>query len=250
MRRGKSVIAALLLSLIAVSALFAQGTSIAGFAGLGMPMGPEFLKENWKNGLGFGGDVRFHLNERTAISVGYMHQTFKADLDKISEIVESSLDLDELDLSDYLDSDMNFDYSFSIEGLNVKANIITANLIYYLTPPSSGTGLYLTGGAGYYMMGLSDAELKYDYSIDYLGIQYSDSGSESVDMSDSDENKMGINGGLGFEFLFGANMFLFVEGRYHYIFTDFDDVEETFGMESGKASFISIMGGLRIPLGN
>ena len=252
MHHGKRFLVGMLLSLFVVGALFAQGTSISGFGGIGMPMSPAFLKDNYKSGLAFGANLRYNLNERTALSIGYQNQTLKSDFgdDFLMTIAGDEIDLEDLEDLEDLGFSLD-DLNMELSGLDAKANIITANLVHYLTPPSTGSGLYVTGGAGLYMMKVTDPEIK----ISFMGI----SQSETVELDIETKNKMGINAGLGFEMLFGGNMFLFVEGKYHYIFTDamdlmgIDEVEDeemldALGIDDSKLSFISIVGGLRIPL--
>ena len=254
MHHGKRFLVGMLLSLFVVGGLFAQGTSVSGFAGVGLPMSPSFLKDNYKSGLGFGGNITFKLNERTALSLGYQNQTFGSDFgdDFINNLIATMGD--EFDIGDYEDSGITPEEIadlIELGGLNAKTNIITANLVHYLSPSSSGSGIYVTGGVGYYMMKIEEPEI----SINFMGFNL------DLPMEDWDsetKNKIGINAGLGFELLFGGNMFLFVEGKYHFVFTDAEDLIEieegedelleAFGIDNGKVAFLSIVGGLRIPL--
>jgi opacity protein-like surface antigen len=214
MKMSKIVIAVLLMAALPMSFAFGQRAagqfSIGGFGGVGLPMGPSEFKDNWKMGIGFGGEIKYQLTDMTGLAASFTLQPFKINEDAFADEMGVNLD----------------DYTIEIDGGDVKVNIMSANLIQYFTPPSAGIGLYLTAGGGYYQFSFDDVTARVLYQGEVVIEQ-------TVDVNES-ENKMGLNGGLGLEMTLGSNLFLFAEGKYHYVFT-----------ESDKTSFITGMAGIR-----
>jgi opacity protein-like surface antigen len=208
MRYLKILLALTLIAALTVPA-FGQRTpgsfSIGGFGGLTMPQKPTFIKDNYKNGIGFGGELRYNLGEKAGLAIAYSYIPFKRDKEGLADIKGG-------------------------EWIN---NVISANLDFYATPPEAFAGFYLIVGGGYYMM--KTADMKYGGEVIQEG-------------SDESGNKFGVNGGLGLEIRAGAKLAIFVEGKYHYVFTKEekgDNVDEDY---KGKLQFITIMGGLRLSL--
>lgn len=80
----------------------------------------------------------------------------------------------------------------------------TANVVYeFATSEETRFRPYLIGGGGIY-----NVDLK---------------GDDADDLGFEDETKFGLNGGAGFNFALG-NLGLFIEGRFHNVFTDETDV--------------------------
>ncbi len=95
-----------------------------------------------------------------------------------------------------------------IVGGALKMHILSGNLVQYFTPTDNPICLYATLGGGYYMMKPEE-------------------GYES-------EDKPGLNGGAALEMMVSRDLFLFAEGKFHYVFTEGD-----------HTSFITTMGGVR-----
>lgn len=235
MRRLLAILLLISVPVMVFSADRAAGTySIGGFGGLGMPQKPDFIKDYFKSAIGFGGEFKYNMNETTSFGLGFTYLPFKLDADKMADLFDGGFMKPSAE-------------GLTIEGGNMNVSVISANFIKYFSPPSASAGFYLTLGGGYYMMKPGDTTIKYgDYP------------EETIKGGDSD-NKFGLNGGLGLEFKAGESLNLFVEGKYHYVFTK--DEEDTEGMakvsadsdvpdSSGKFQFITIMAGLRFGLGN
>jgi opacity protein-like surface antigen len=99
--------------------------------------------------------------------------------------------------------------------------------------PEASTGFYATLGGGYYMVKTENPD-KVELTIQGETIDITD---EFTGNSSADENKFGVNGGLGLEIAMGSSLALFAEGKYHLIFTEDD-----------KIGLITVMGGLRFSL--
>lgn len=213
MRTLKMLLALTLIAALAVP-VFAQRTpgsiSIGGFAGIGMPQKPTFIKNSWKNSLGYGGELKYNVNETTSLAAGYTIIPFKLNVDKVFGADAAGV---------------------SISGGELKTGIISANLLKYFTAPEASAGFYLTLGGGYYMFTFND--IKVD--------------GEALEISDQKtENKLGVNGGLGLEIKMADKLSLFAEGKYHYVFTKEEkNVEADM---KGKLQFITVLGGLRFSL--
>jgi opacity protein-like surface antigen len=207
---------------LAVGARTAGTITLSGYGGVGLPLKPDFFKDYFKLGVGFGGEVRFNLAKMTSLSASFTHQLFRLNTDKFTDYVT------ETRLGDV-----------KVSGGNIKCNIISVNLIEYLTPPEARSGFYLTLGGGYYMLPSGEVTVK-------VGLL---SYTEKIDI---DEKKFGLNGGLGLEASLNPYLNLFIEGKYHLVFTEEtsnasmdEDANSDF---SGKTSFITVMGGLRFQL--
>jgi opacity protein-like surface antigen len=144
---------------------------------------PKFMKENWKTSLGFGGEIKYNLNEKTSLTLAFTYIPFKLDLKKLG--IEDA----------------------NIKGGEIKTSVISANLDFYLTPPEASAGFYIAAGGGYYMLKAAD--------LIFEGVPLIEGDNEG-------ENKFGVNGGLGFEIKVGESLTLFAEGKYHYVFTKED----------------------------
>jgi opacity protein-like surface antigen len=213
MRFLKMLLALTLITVLVVPA-FAQRTpgsySVGGFAGVGMLQKPTVIKDTWKTSLGFGGELKYNVNETTSLAASYTYLPFKLDVDKAFGADAAGV---------------------SISGGEIKTGILSANLLKYFTPPESSAGFYLTLGGGYYMFSFNDVVVE----------------GESIPMNeDKTENKFGINGGLGLEFSAGEKLTIFAEGKYHYVLTK--EVKDAEPDEKGKVQFITVMGGLRFSL--
>lgn len=111
---------------------------------------------------------------------------------------------------------INEDFGEVIEDFNADYQLIsgTANVVYaFQSSPTSTFRPYLIGGAGI-------------YNLDLKGDDADGLGFEGV-------TKFGLNGGAGFNFAAG-NIGLFIEGRFHNVFT-----------EGSNTNFIPIMLGVR-----
>jgi len=219
MRKITAVVLGLLVCLpLAVDARSAGKVSLSGFGGIGLPMNPTFFKDYFKMGVGFGGEIRFHLSEMTALAGSFTRQPFKLNADKFSDLFAEETELGEARIS----------------GGNIICNVISANVIRYFSPSESPSSLYLTLGGGYYLLPAGEVTVQ-------VGMF------KYTEKFKLDEKKFGLNGGVGLEAEMNPNMNLFVEGKFHFIFTD--DAEDDAGADfSGKTSFVTVMAGLRMML--
>jgi hypothetical protein len=222
MRTVKMLLALTLIAALTVPAFGqrAPGSfSIGGFGGLTMPQSPKEFKDFFKSSIGFGGEFKYNLNGKTSFVGAFSMLPLKFNADEITKMIEAEAGETGLDVT--------------VEGGGIKINAITGNLLLYLTQPEASTGFYATVGGGYYMMKPKDPD-KVELTIEGEKIDITDefSGNES-----SDENKFGVNGGLGLEISMSPSLALFAEGKYHLIFTDDD-----------KTGLITVMGGLRFSL--
>lgn len=208
------------LMLFACAVVFARtpgSYSLGGFGGLSLPQGPDEFKDYFKSGIGFGAEFKYNINEKMSLVGSFASLPFKFNEDKMAEEVAGVVG-DEIEVN--------------IEGGGLKYNVIQANLLMYLSQPEASTGFYLTGGGGYYM-GKSQNPDKVE--ITYMG--------QTLDITDmlegeeESENDLGVNFGAGLELAMGTSMNLFVEGKYHIVFT-----------EDESTKFITLMGGLRFSL--
>ncbi len=235
MRRVTSILLLLMVPVMLISADRDPGTMAVGIhGGIALPQGPEFFKENFNNGIGFGGEFRYNINQTTALGLSYTMLAFKADADKFKSMYEST----------YMGFAKPSDDTYTLEINPVTVSVISANLIKYLTPPEASTGFFVTLGGGYYISKSPEVKIS---SGDY---------SEILAKSES-ESDFGINGGLGVEFKISERMTFYAVGEYHYVFSEADD-EDNGGMaksmadeddSDGKTKVISIMGGIRYALG-
>jgi len=93
-------------------------------------------------------------------------------------------------------------------GGTLKMHILSGNFVQYFTSPDNPICLYATLGGGYYMM--------------------------KPEEGNASEDESGLNGGAALEMMVSRDLFLFAEGKFHYVFTEGD-----------HTSFITIMGGIR-----
>jgi outer membrane protein W len=216
MRYAKVVLALTLIAVLAVPS-FAQRTpgsySIGGFAGIGMLQKPTFIKDSWKNSIGFGGELKYNVSEMTSLAASFTYIPFKLNTDKIKQEFGAEA------------------ANVSISGGELKTSVISVNLLKYFTAPEASAGVYFTVGGGYYMFKFGDL------TVEGQKIPMTGMGTES---------KFGINGGLGLEIKAGEKLALFAEGKYHYVFTK-EEANAT-ADEKGKLQFITIMGGLRLSI--
>lgn len=193
--------------------------SLGGFGGLNLPQGPDEFKDYFKSGIGFGAEFKYNINEKMSFVGSFAYLPFNYNEDKMEEDIMELVGGEE-------------DIQINIEGGGIKYNAIQANLLLYLSQPEASTGFYLTGGGGYYM-GKSETPDKVE--LTYAG--------ETIDITDmmegeeESENDLGVNFGAGLELAMGTSMSLFVEGKYHIVFT-----------EDESTKFITLMGGLRFSL--
>jgi len=227
MKTKKLLIVLMLITLIPMTSLFAQRTpgsfGIGGFVGTGMPLSPDFFKDYWTSGgIGFGGELVYNFSEKIALGVRFHRLPFPLDEDsEILDMIKQMLVYQGVTVD-------------KLEGMDINTNIITANLLAYLTPPDAAAGFYVTGGASYYQLSMSDIEI----SGQYMGQQFD----ETMEMDEEIDDKFGINAGAGVEFNAGGSLNIFAEGRYHYMF---EKEEGPMEEDSGSISFISIVAGIR-----
>ncbi|MFW6140720.1 MAG: hypothetical protein ACOC5S_05135 [Acidobacteriota bacterium] len=221
MKAKKLLIAFLIITLIPLTSAFAQrragSWTLGGFAGTGMPMSPEFFKDYWKSGIGFGGEFIYNLSRRISLGARLQHLPFPLDQDEM---------LDEFPIP--------ADVSLTIEGGNIKANIFSANILAYLTSPEALVGFYVIGEASLYKLSSDDITM----TVEYQGQTYSET-QEGIEMDD----KFGINGGAGIEINAGGMFNVFAEGKYHYRFGEEEGPPDT---EAGSINIFSLVGGVRI----
>ncbi len=239
MNLKKFFISILILCMLPLTMVHAQreagSYTIGAIGGVGMMMGPEAYKDWTKMGKGFGGEFKLNLSEMTSLGISYTNLSFPIDTDKIAK------DFEPIFQQEAAGATLEFD------PFNIKASIISANLIQYFTSPYASAGLYGTIGVGYYMVKTDD--MKITATVPGAGTM------EITEEGGDPENKLGLNGGLGLEISVGETIGLFVEGKYHYILSELEEDEDTEEMEeamgksmSGKVSFVGIMGGLNISL--
>lgn len=95
---------------------------------------------------------------------------------------------------------------FGDADVNARAIAGTANAVYtFQTAETSTFHPYLIGGLGLYNTALT--------------------GDDVPDEFDDSTTDFGINAGAGFNFAAGESLNLFVEGRFHNVFTDGSDVK-------------------------
>ena len=223
MRTVKMLLAFALIAALAVPA-FGQRTpgsfSIGGFGGLAMPQSPKEFKDITKSSIGYGGEFKYNINEKTSFVAAFTMLPFKYNEDEFTKMFEEFTGETGLEVN--------------VEGGGFKINAITGNVLLYLSPPEASTGFYATVGGGYYMLKTEDPD-KVEVTVEGETIDVTD---EFTSNGESEgENKFGVNGGLGLEVAMGTNLALFAEGKYHLIFTEDD-----------KTGFITIMGGIRFSL--
>ncbi len=236
MKTKKILIALFLITIIPMTTLFAQRSagsySIGGFVGTGMPMSPDFFKDYWNvGGIGFGGEFIYNFSEKISVGVRFHRLPFPLDTDEIKKMLDP--------LIEAMVGQIPEGFSYELDGLTLNTNIFSANLLAYLTPPDAATGFYITGGASYYQIDVSDL----DITMEYLG----QSETQTIEMEDDIDDKFGFNVGGGIEFNAGGMLNVFAEGRYNYLFEEEEGPDfEDGGTDGGSISFISIVAGLRI----
>jgi hypothetical protein len=212
MRHTRTILLAVLGLALVASCAYAQRTpgtySIGAFGGVAMPQGPEEIKDAFKSGIGFGGEVKYNVNPKVSLAGSFSMVSFK-----YKDIKEGGV-------------------TATLEGGGFKTNVIQANVLYYLMPAGSATELYAIGGGGYYMQTMEVPDKikvggeTYDYS-DFIG--------EETENKIT-ENDLGVQFGVGMDLPLGS-MNLFFEGKYHIVFT-----------EDESTKLITVMAGLRFPM--
>lgn len=223
MKAKKIFVALLIITLIPLTSLFAKRTpgslALGGFVGTGHPMSPEFFKDYWKTGgIGFGGEVIYNLTNKISLGARFHHLPFPLDGDEL---------LAEIPLPEGA--------TLTLEGGDINANIFSANVLAYLTPPEASVGFYLTGGASLYQISSTEITM----TAEYQGQTFSET-QEGEEMDD----KFGINGGVGIEINAGGMFNVFAEGRYNYRFGKEEGGPPE--AEAGTVNFLSLLGGVRI----
>lgn len=120
--------------------------------------------------------------------------------------------------------------SLSFDG---SVGIVAGTINAIVGPAASPSGLrpYVIGGVGVY-------NVNQDFDIEFSGGE----GGGAISGSE-DETAFGLNGGAGLDFPLGR-LRGFIEARYHFVFTDFPDLET--GEDGGRrASFVPVVFGLR-----
>jgi len=226
----KLLVALLLISVpvMLISADRAPGSySIGAFGGLGMPMGPKDFKDSFKKAIGFGGEFKYNMNETTSLAVSFSYVPLKLDVDKLTG---------DLGTMKAAAADLK------ITGGNLNVSPISVNLIKYFSPPEASAGIYATLGGAYYMMKFTDMKISSTYSFGGQTQTF-----EETAKGES-ENDFGLNGGLGVEFKAGETVNIFVEGKYHYIFTKNDATDGESNKAGDKMQYLSVFGGIRLGL--
>ncbi|HHS12354.1 MAG TPA: hypothetical protein ENN03_01145 [bacterium] len=225
MRKLTIALTVLMVCILPLSMVHAQRTAgslaVEGFGGIGYPMSPEFFTDFWQMGIGFGGGAQYNFTDMTGFKVSYTYLPFKLNSDEFLKLFEEMIPAG---------------MEIEIKGGAVNNSIISANLVQYLTPPDASFGFYIVAGAGYYLFSMGDLEMKVTYQGQTETV--------TEEMEDDMDDKIGINGGVGLEFMIGTTMNLFFEGKYHYLFGE----EEGFDDTGGMISFITAMAGIRINL--
>lgn len=145
--------------------------------------------------LGVGGGVSFPLSDlRTVVSPGY------------NVLAQLGLGLPSLPIGLRVDGMFNqMNHKSGIAAGNLQLWTVNANVVYNIAPLSSGgAGItpYLIGGVGYY----NDS-----YHINVSGTSVGAGGNTHA-------NNVGLNGGGGIK-AGVSSLSVFVEARFHYIFT-------------------------------
>ena len=238
MKKKKLLVVLFLITLIPMT-LFAQRTvgsyGIRGFAGTGMPLTPDFFKDYWKGGgIGYGGEFIYNFSESMGLGIRFHHLPFPLDSDKLKEILDPMIEY-------MIGGPMPAGLSYDLDGFALNTNIISANLLYYLTPPEVPVCFYLTGGVSYYQLNITDLKI----TVKYMG----QSESETIKADEDIDDKFGFNIGAGAEFNAGDIINIFVEGRYQYRFGEEEGPDfEGEGPSKGSISFISIIAGVNFSL--
>jgi hypothetical protein len=159
--------------------------------------------------LGVGGGVSIPLSDlKTVVSPGY------------NVLAQLGLGLPSLPIGFRVDGMFNqMDHKSGIPAGDLQLWTVNANLVYNIVPLSSGgAGVtpYLIGGVGYY----NDS---YHISV---------SGSTIGAGGNTHANNIGLNGGAGIKAGI-SSLSVFVEARFHYIFTN-----------PGHAEFVPITAGI------
>jgi len=210
----------LVLGCIMVSSGFAQhGSRLGVFGVIDIPMSGNInMKEYSKVDYGFGAEFSIGLFGLSVLRVSGAFMPIKFDGDAYEE---------------WFKEDTGFD-SLVTEGGRTKFWMISLNWVQYIMPPTSPVRFYFCAGGGYYRQIVDD----------FTGTMYLGSNEGTFDLTDeqralfdTQNNLIGLNGGIGVDIALGSSVFIFLEGNYHYVLTEGD-----------KTAFIAASGGLRIAL--
>ena len=200
-------------------------STYGAFSGTGLDIG---IRDTYKGGFGFmvGGGVE--INPRTELLGRIGYQKYEFTSDKLLKKVEDEL----YRLTGGASSGL--DLTLSAEGGNLTLLEFLADIKFNLSSgPDSRITPYLLGGIGMTNAKVEATELK--ISATFMG----ETESDSVSAPEQKETKLGFNLGGGLQFQASPTVSVFIEGRFAQV-----------AVEGDAISYVPIMGGLRILLGN
>jgi hypothetical protein len=177
------------------SVLQAKIFTAGGGIGLGSPTYPVLFQDFYGQGIGCSGVLKCNFLSHTSIVFTLSYQTIRSDLDNVTEEIEDRLD-----------------QPYTVESLDSKGfvtGLVSLNILQYLQQKGKSYRFYLTAGGGYGFKRVHETKME-------LFLGYSD----EIKFDPKDGYQTEINGGLGFEIGLNDKMCFYIQGLYHYLFTD------------------------------
>jgi hypothetical protein len=185
-------------------AFFPYATSSAriftfgGSVDFGSPIQPVLFRDFYGRGFGYSGVLKYNLGRYTSIVLNLSYQTIRSDLNSVRDEIECRLDP-----------------PYRVEFLDSKGFVtgsVSLNILQYLQKKGNAYRFYLTAGGGYGFKRVHETKVK-------LFLGYSD----ELEFDPEDGYQAGVNGGLGIEIGLNEQTCFYIQGLYHYLFTN--DIE-------------------------
>ena len=191
----KHVLFSLLFVLIFYTTSNARVFTIGGSFTFGSPIQPTLFRDFYREGFGCSGVLKCNFLSHTSIVLNLSYQTIRSDLNSIRDEIEDRLDL-----------------PYSVEYLDSKgfaAGLVSLNILQYLQKKGEAYRFYLTAGGEYGFKRVLETKME-------LFLGYSD----ELKFNPKDGYQAGVNGGLGVEISLNDQACFYIQGSYHYLFTN------------------------------
>ncbi len=192
------ILLTLLLALIFYYNSIARVFTVGGGIGFGSPVHPVLFQDYYRQGTGYSGVLKFNFLSHTSIVLNLSYQPIQSDLNTIRNEIEDRLD------QPY--------YVKSLESKGFVTGLVSLNILQYFQENAKAYRFYITAGGGYGFKRVHKTKMQ-------LFLGYAD----EFEFDPKDGYQAGINGGLGLEIGLNDNTSFYIQGLYHYLFTE--DIE-------------------------
>ena len=196
MRKNRiKILLCLLLAFSSYAKSSARIFTIGGSIGFGSPVQPALFRDFYGWGFGCSGVLKCNLGSYTSIVLNLSYQTIRSDLNRVRDEIEYRLDP-----------------PYRVEFLDSKgfaSGLVSFDILQYLQRKGKAYRFYLTAGGEYGFKRVHETKME-------LFLGYSD----EFKFDPRDGYQAGVNGGLGFEIGLNDKACFYIQGLYHYLFTD------------------------------